>query len=532
MTSPYDVVVVGAGHNGLTAAGYLAKAGLTVLVLERSDHAGGGVHSAELAEPGFVSERHATLHAMILANPLIADDELGLLSEYGLDYIQLDKPYVGVFDDGTSVPIFRDVQRTAEAIARISERDAEAYPRFAAVAEQIVDVVVPGFFVPPVDPATLGPMLAQLPVGPQLAASMSSSVLEVLQEWFTDDRVIITLARWASEIITSHPGRPETGLFAYAAAGLVSRYGMALPRGGGSTLVDALLRMIEAHGGEVRLGTTVDSIVVEDGRAVGVRLAGGDEVRANRAVVASIHPHLLAAMVPGVPAPVAQAAADTVLSRYTGLVVHASLNEPLRYRAGRELDGFPANTLSPRGIDRMIETFDVVERGAIPDVPLVGAGCTSVPDPSRAPEGMAVLHLFCMTCYDLADGGAQRWESFAEEYGRAVLAQAGEFFENLDDANIRTLEVVSPLDHEKDSPSFQHGDIGGIGMFTSQLVAARPTSALSDYTVPGVESLYLIGPFQHPGAGVVGGGRPVAIKLLGDLGHVGESPFQRYLVRT
>jgi phytoene dehydrogenase-like protein len=141
-----DFIVVGADHNSLVAAGYLAAAGKRVLVLERNSYSGGGVASAELAEPGFLDERHSLLHVRILANPLITKDELGLQSRYGLEYIPLDKPHSAVFEDGSYIPICRDRSATLARIEQFSTRDAEAYDRFMALAVEITDLLNPGFF--------------------------------------------------------------------------------------------------------------------------------------------------------------------------------------------------------------------------------------------------------------------------------------------------------------------------------------------------------------------------------------------------
>lgn len=513
-----DIVVVGAGHNGLIAAAYLAKAGRKVLVLERQDYAGGGVHSDELTEPGYTSERHAALHVVILANPLITDDELGLFAEHGLEYIPLDKPYAGVFTDGTYVALYRDRAQTAAAIAAVSEADAEAYGRFQDTATAITEVLLPTFFVPPVDPAEMGPLLAQHPLGAEIMRVMPMSVLDVIREHFTDDRTIITFARLASEVLLTHPADPGTGIFAYVVFGILEKYGISLPKGGGSNFTAAVIRAIQANGGEVRLGADVTRVLVEDGRATGVLLADGTKIHAREAVVGAIHPHLLSDIVPETDAQVAADAKAVRLSPYTGFVVHASLNEPLRYKASRELNQFAANTVSVPDLAAVLAEFDALAEGRLAPPYLVGAGSTATPDPSRAPEGGSVLHLFNMTTYDLADGGAESWNRIKDQHAQNLLEYASQFFENLTPENIRVVTAVTPLDHQDDTPSFQRGDICGVAMHADQMSAARPTPALSSYRVPGVAGLFLTGPFMHPGGGVMGGGRATAIRVLEDLG--------------
>src|SRR5580704_18263141 len=123
----YDIVAIGSGHNGLTAAGYLAKGGKRVLVLERNAWPGGGVVSRELTLPGFRHDQHSMAHIFIQANPLLERDELGLKSRYGLKYLFPEVPMMSVFEDGRTLKLFRDREKSAAEIAKFSKRDAETF---------------------------------------------------------------------------------------------------------------------------------------------------------------------------------------------------------------------------------------------------------------------------------------------------------------------------------------------------------------------------------------------------------------------
>lgn len=517
MSSDCDIAVVGAGHNSLTAAAYLATAGKRVVVLERNPYAGGGAATAELTEPGFLSERHGLLHVLIVANPLIANDELGLLSRYGLEYIPLDKPYGAIFDDGTYVPIYRDRAKTMEKIAEFSPRDAEAYDRFMDIAVAIVEMMMAGFFVPPVPLETMLQMLQQHPAGRELLTVTSRSVLDVFNEWFESEKLRLALIRMASEILVTHPADRDTGAFAYASIGFLERFGMSMARGGSGQLSQALVRCIEDHGGEVRTSVEVQNVILEGRRAIGVRLIGGEEIRADDAVVGSIHPHHLEHFVEGLDPELVRAARRVELSPFTGFVVHCSLEEPLEFRAGPEAGAIVMNTLSSPSMDALLAAYDSLRRGRLPDKPLLGGGCVTNVDPSRAPDGKAVLHIFSQVTYDLADGGPARWQTIGESYADTVMHRVGDFVTNLD-GNVRARHVTTPLQHEIDTPSFYRGDINGVAMYANQLGAGRPIPALSQYAVPGIERLYLAGPFMHPGGGLIGGGRPTAMRIFSDLG--------------
>src|SRR5580658_364281 len=130
MGDSYDILALGAGHNGLVAAAYLAKAGKKVLVLERKPWPGGGVVTREMNSPGYRHDEHSSVHIMIQGNPMIRDDELGLQGKFGLKYAY-NIPYAMIFADQSTLVAYQDLDRTCAGIARISARDAETYRRFA-----------------------------------------------------------------------------------------------------------------------------------------------------------------------------------------------------------------------------------------------------------------------------------------------------------------------------------------------------------------------------------------------------------------
>src|SRR4029077_17127348 len=148
MGDSYDILAMGAGHNGLVAAAYLAKAGKKVLVLERKPWPGGGVVTREINTPGYWHDEHSSVHIMIQGNPMIRRDELGLQSKFGLKY-KYGIPYAMVFPDQSSLIAYQDLDKTCEGIARISARDAETYRRFAKRAMGVLPMIGAGMYAPP-----------------------------------------------------------------------------------------------------------------------------------------------------------------------------------------------------------------------------------------------------------------------------------------------------------------------------------------------------------------------------------------------
>lgn len=507
-----DIIAIGSGHNGLVAAAYCAVAGKKVLVLERNPWFGGGVVTRELTRPGFRHDQHSMSHIFIQGNPLLVHDELGLKSRYGLQYLFPETPMMSVFEDGRTLKLHRDSEKSAADIARFSAKDADTFRKVSAQAAQWLPMIQASLYSPPMPVGAGNAMLDASHEGRELWRVMQMSSHDHLCELFESDEVRMHFARVAGENLVS-PDEKATGIGMYVFLGFLEKYGFGVAVGGSGSLTNALIACIEAHGGQVIANAEVREVLAAGGRATGVVLEDGTRHMAKDAVIGAIHPHLLPGLVPSLPAEVARGALRTQITDAACITVHAALDAPLKFKAP-DVDAVMVE-LMPDCYETLRRAFDDLRYGGFVRTPLVGLGSLSQFDTTRVPAGKAILHAWDYVPYHRPDGAS--WDHTKRDYARLMIDRMADFIENVPDV-ILDFHVDSPVDMERTSPSFLRGDLHGIATTTYQSGAHRPTPELGQYRVPGVDRLFLVGPFQHPGGGVFGAGRATAQVLLEEIG--------------
>ncbi|MEE2672248.1 MAG: NAD(P)/FAD-dependent oxidoreductase [Myxococcota bacterium] len=520
----YDVIVIGAGHNGLVAAGYLAKAGRRVLVLERRDCVGGAAVTEEVF-PGF---RFSTC----------ADGSGYLCEEVRRDL----KPDVEIFNadpvlvapqpDGSRLAIWRDPAKTAAEIEPFSRADAERYPQFIEFVEKIAAVVGGLARVAPPDVPDVGlrDLLSLRPVAGPLRALgrkhvndllrvLPMPVTDLLDEWFESEVVKAAIAANGVRDLTWGPKESGTAyalLYNWALADAGPFRSSGVVKGGIGALCDGLAASARSFGVDIRTSAAVERIVTENGRAVGVDLAGGEALRAP-VIVSNADPRttFLELLDPYTLGAKLVRHVRNIKYRGSAARVLLALSEVPEFTA---LGGDDRETLlaSPIQIAPTVtylqRAYDCTKYGKFSPHPHLDVMIPSLLDPSLAPDGQHVMSITAKYApYKLRDGD---WDSQRETFGDVVVETLAEYAPNLRDAILHR-RVLVPPDLEaayglpEGNPS--HGD-----MTLDQFFHMRPIPGYARYRAP-LDGLYLCGAGCHPGGGVTGiPGHNAARAILSD----------------
>ena len=519
MSTKYDIIVMGGGVNTLGAAAYMAKAGKKVLVLEKSNMIGGGAVTVESTIPGFRHDTHSTSHVFIHASPLLQNDELGLLSKFGLKYNYSTKAVAGIFEDNTSMVLDHSVDDTCNSIAKHSERDAETYRKFAAMCDRVLPMFLMGSFTVPTPMGSFISILEQSDDGRNLLDLMLKSPLQILNGLFENDKVKMFFLKVLCIATLQMPDAMGTGLAFLTMPAFIHKYKFGRPVGGSALLPESLARCIEYYGGTIIKECEVTKIVTSGGRATGVDSKNG-RYEAKDAVIAAIHPRHLGKMVDGLSPNLLERAKNVQPADIALLKIDAAMNEPLKYNGDPEdvAGGGIREMFYGNSLREHLASYDVIRQGKLLwDKPFFSASNSAGADATRCPPGKGVLYSCTYVPYNLLDGGPQKWDEIKQRVAENTLEKAAKFIPNIK-GNILGMKVSSPLDMERHSPSFVDGEIAGLGFQFFHTGGLRPLPELAQFAVPDVESLYLCGPFMHPGGGIFGVGRPTAIKVCEDLG--------------
>jgi len=526
----YDAIVIGAGHNGLICAAYLAKAGRSVLVLENRHLVGGATVTEEIF-PGF--KYTVCSYVVSLLRPDIIEDLD--LPNHGFELLPLDGTMTPM-RDGDFLMRWHDPGDTRRELMRHSIKDAEAYERFAELLYQLCLTIRPILSTPPPSPTSLSPgNLKQLKaLGDQfggrsdhlydLAKLMTMSAAEFVEQWFETPALLGTLS--ASGIIGTFlgprsPGSAYVMLHHYMGEidGQFRAWG--LPRGGMGSVAEAIASSARSEGVEIRVESPVERIIIEGGQAKGVVLRDGEEIHATK-VISSVDPkrtflklvdeeHLTKDFRRSIQRFKIRGSSGKVNLALDGLPEFTCL-EKVRQR-GESTDPYLSGSISiSPDIDYLERAYDDAKYGRFSRKPYMDILIPTMIDPSLAPPGKHVMSIFVHYApYHLEDG--TNWEEQREPFGDAVIDTLSEYAPNMRDIILHR-QIVTPWDMEN-TFGLTEGNIFHGELSLDQLFFLRPVPGSAGYSTP-IKNMYMCGSGTHPGGGVMGApGQLAAREILG-----------------
>jgi phytoene dehydrogenase-like protein len=502
MDRKYDVAVIGGGHNGLTCACYLAKAGLKVIVLERRHIVGGAVCTEDDIIEGYKIDVGSSAHIMIHLTPVVKDLEL---ERFGLEYIDCDPFAFAPLSDGEGAIYFwRDLDKTCESIAAVSPEDAGRYRNFVAEWERLNEGVFEAFLKPP----TVFNLGRHMVFGSRskdpadTVRKLMTSYGALVRETFRHEGLRAAMA-WLAAQSGPPPMAAATGDFLGWHA-MIHRSGVKRPRGGSGALTQAMARCLEHYGGEILLNAEVERIEVAGRKTGGIILKGGARIEAER-IVSNAHVQTLFLHLIGrenLPAGLAERIENVRVGNGFGMIVRCAVSELPDYKAAPS-GGRPAEC--HRGLQLLCPSLDYLEKayadylGGLPSRnPGALAMTFSAVDPTLAPADKHTLFIWGQYYpYELSNG--ENWDDIEQREADRLIEVVNSYAPNVKDSIIERF-VQSPLDLER-RLGLLRGNVMHVEMDFDQMFLFRPLPELSQYKTP-FENLYLTGASTHPGGGV------------------------------
>jgi phytoene dehydrogenase-like protein len=528
MPGPYDLIIIGGGHNGLVTAAYAARAGVKVLVLERREVLGGACVTEEIW-PGCKVSTAAYVNSL-LRPEIIRDLEL---KRHGFQMLPRNPSSFTPFPDGRSLLLGPDKALTHREVSKFSRKDAEALPKYEAMLERVADFLEPTLIQTPPNPWSLRPAnllqlgklgLAFLKLGPEgqrAVEILTGAATPILDRWFESEQLKVTLATDAIIGAMASPSMPGTAyvLFHHVMGECDGARGVwGYVRGGMGGISNAIARAAREKGADIRTNAEVARILVKDGTARGVVLNDGSEIQASR-VASGVDANVTFLKLMG-PGDLPESFVESV--RHIDYA-SASCKINLLLSELPDFSAVPGTTPGPqhRGTIHISPTMEYIER-AYDDAkyrrpsaqPIIEATIPSVLDDTLAPAGQYVMSMFTQYFpYHLAPGLSLEEEK--EKYADRCLDLMTQYAPNFR-RSVIARQVLSPVDLEQRF-GLTGGNIMQGVMSLSSLSFMRPVPGYADYRTP-VPGLYLCGAATHPGGGVMGAcGYNAAREILKDM---------------
>lgn len=511
-----DVVIIGAGHNGLALGCYLARAGLEVVVLERRNEFGGGLSTEEVTIPGFYHNLHSNFHGAMPFFPPYTDFDL---ESRGIRYIHPEANIGMPLRDGRALVLYVDELKTYESIARFSPADAESWLEVRGQIASHIEAFLGVGYSPPVPAQEAEEMLAN-----ELHQWFGQDVTQMSALDFVRSRFenphVQALVLFHMAVGGWDVREPRLAVLGLAFLGYMTNW--QLCRGGSHYLAHVLGSVLLSAGGDLREHSHVSRILLDDGRAVGVRLSDGNEIRARRAVVSTVDPEqtflrmldpeeLPSELVEGVRA-IRYGHGDVLFG------VHLALDAPPRYTAAADNpdidDTFNVN-IGYETPEDLIEHYEELDRQAVPETPRLEVGVNTLFDPVQAPPGKHTAVLWQFVPFEPDGRPPETWDEIKEDYAERCIESWRAYAPNLTPDKILGVYAHTPHDIRRKLINMRRGGFHCAAVLESQGVYNRPTPELASMRTP-IPGLYLGGASAHPHGGIIAGPAYNCLQVLAE----------------
>jgi beta-carotene ketolase (CrtO type) len=494
----YDVIIIGAGHNGLTCGAYLGRAGRRVLVLEQRQIVGGMCTTEETVPeaPGFKMNPCAVDTALTNI-PVSVVDDLNL-SKYGLRFVTPDPWAAYVNHDGASIGMWADRNRTQAEIARLSRKDAESFATFCDMMTEAWWALMPYFQDHPTRPSfkTMGQVLWRAAKGRRslrgAARVFMSSPEQVIEEYFERDEVKAVLANLAAWSMLPLQEDGSGGVLAMMCS--YFQWAVKRPVGGSGEFTGALAACVKDHGGEVRTDAGVDEVLIRGGEAYGVRLLNGEEIHARHVIGATDPMNLMTGLVAAEHVPEQTRnelrALGNLRWNITCLKTDVALGKSPKLACGRQELMAGYLLLGPT-VEYIKQAQAASMIGELPEQMAMGPMFPSLLDRTQVPPGSVgeTIYLY-MPSVPLELSGGRDWDDVKDDYSKKVIHELDSYLPGLEEG-VLGFWCQSPKDLSKKST---RGNVVHVDMSLSQMGPLRPTPSLAGYQTP-------IGHLWHTAAG-------------------------------
>lgn len=519
MENKFDAIIIGGGPNGLTAAAYLAKAGLKVLVLEKRFEMGGGLATEEITFSGFYHNTHAVY--MMMTDYAPAYKDLELEKTYGLQHIYPPLQVVMQFKDGSYVCLYDDLEKTCRSLAHFSQKDADTYHElYLKFNNWMEDFLGPYTYVQPKGTLEIAGAMEKIEMGKEMFELTDKTPKQLVDDWFEDDHIkalmINTICFWGLD-----PEQSGLGYLVPLYFNRANKYRIC--KGGSHKLTQALIKVILQNGGKCITNQQIKRIIVENGAVRGVERNDGKIFEA-KAVVSTIDTHQTFLNLVG------EEDLDKVFvdgiklwqwEHWSLLGVHLALLEAPKFKLAEkdpDLNRALIYIFGCETADEYVAHQEAIRRGEFHPGRIVSCSFPSVHDPSQVKvAGNHTALIQQQSPYEL--NGGPNWDSpmFKEEIANKLIDRIAEYAPNLTEEIIRKTYVSTPLDIENKFSDMVQGSIKQGQYHPLQMGYMRPNAECSRHRSP-VEGLYLGGACTYPGGTILlGGGYLAAEAVVEDL---------------